>query len=66
MHSSKYSPEKKVLYSKKYESKVDSFITKTICSECHTKKITNLNVEMIVLDLRPAAMASSLEILILY
>ena len=35
-------------------AKIDTFVNKTICSESHAKKITNLMAEMLVLDLRPA------------
>ena len=56
MHSSKYLPSEKKEIIKSSKAKMDAFITKTICSEGHAKKITNLIVEMIVLDLRPAAM----------
>ena len=35
--------------------KIDTFVSKTVCSESHAKKITNLMTEMLVLDLRPAA-----------
>ena len=38
---------------KSSKAKIDAFITKTICSEGHAKKITNLIVEMIVLDQLP-------------
>ena len=36
-------------------AKIDTFVNKTVCSESHAKKITNLMAEMLVLDLRPAA-----------
>ena len=49
IHPSKYCE-------KKATTKIDSFVTKTTCSEGHAKKIISLLVEMIVLDLRPAAM----------
>ena len=35
-------------------AKIDTFVSKTICSESHAKKITNLMAEILVLDLRPA------------
>jgi len=36
-------------------AKIDTFVSKAICSESHAKKITNLLRKMLVLDLRPAA-----------
>ena len=36
-------------------AKVDTFVNKTICSESHAKRITNLMAEILALDLRPAA-----------
>ena len=36
-------------------AKIDTFVNKTVCSESHAKKITNVIAEMLVLDLRPAA-----------
>jgi len=36
-------------------NKIDTFVRRTVCSEGHAKKITSLMVEMLVLDLRPAA-----------
>ena len=36
-------------------SKIDTFVSKTVCSEGYARKITSLLVEMLVLDLRPAA-----------
>ena len=52
IHPSKYSPDSLV---EKKTPKIDSFVKRTICSEGHAKKITNLMVEMVTVDLRPAA-----------
>ena len=41
------------------KGKMDCFINKTVCSEGHAKKITQLIVEVMVLDLRPVAMIES-------
>ena len=35
-------------------AKIDTFVNKTVCSESHVKKITNLMAEMLVLDLTVA------------
>ena len=57
IHPSKYSPpDSTTAAEKKVTPKIESFIKKTVYSEGHAKKITNLLVEMITLDLRPAAM----------
>lgn len=45
----------KVHKNKVNTAKINTFVNKTICLESHAKKITNLIVEMLVLDLRPAA-----------
>ena len=52
IHPSKYSPDSLM---EKKTPKIDSFVKRTICSEGHAKKITNLMVEMVTVDLRPAA-----------
>ena len=61
MHSSKYLPSEKKEMVKSSKTKIDAFITKTIYSEGHAKKISNLIAEMIVLDLRLAAMVEGTE-----
>ena len=48
------SPDSSPPAEKKATLQIDSCL-KTTCSEGHAKKITNLMVEMIMLDLRPAA-----------
>ena len=53
IHPLKYTAD--VDKSKVSTAKIDTFVSKTICSESHAKKITNLMAEMLVLDLRPAA-----------
>lgn len=53
IHPLKYTPETDK--SKVSIAKIDTFVNKTVCSESHAKKITNLMAEMLVLDLRPAA-----------
>ena len=56
IHPSKYLPDSSSPAEKKTTPKINSFvIKKTTCSEGHAKKITNLMVEMVTLDLRPAA-----------
>ena len=54
VHPSKYFPAKDKETVKSQKTKIDSFITKTVCYKGHMKKITNLIIE--VLNLRPAAM----------
>ena len=56
LYLSKYLPSKKKEMAKSPKAKIDAYTTKTVCSEGHAKKITNLIMEMIVLDLRPTAM----------
>ena len=56
VHPSKYSPDSITPTEKKAAPKIKSFVKRTVCSEGHAKKITNLMVEMMTLDLRPAAM----------
>ena len=54
IHPLKYTPEGEK--NKASSSKpIDTFVRKTVCSEGHARKITSLMVEMLVLDLRPAA-----------
>jgi len=36
-------------------NKIDTFVRRMVCTEGHAKKIASLMVEMLVLDLRPAA-----------
>ena len=56
IHPNKYFTAEKKETTKSQKTKIDSFVTKTVYSKGHVKKITNLIIEMIVLDLRPAAM----------
>ena len=60
MHPSKYSPDSTTPAEKKAAPKIESFVNRTVCSEGHAKKITNLMVEMVTLDLRPAAMVEGI------
>ena len=60
MHPSKYSPDSTTPAEKKAAPKIESFVKRTVCSEGHAKKITNLMVEMVTLDLRPAAMVEGI------
>ena len=41
--------------SKVSTAKIDTLVNKTVCSESHAKKITDLTAEMLVLDLRLTA-----------
>ena len=60
MHPSKYSPDSTTLAEKKAAPKIQSFVNRTVCSEYHAKKITNFIVEMVTLDLQPAAMVEGI------
>ena len=60
MNPSKYSPDSTTPAEKKAAPKIESFVKRTVCSEGHAKKITNLMVEMVTLDLRPAAMVEGI------
>ena len=60
VHPSKYSPDSITPTEKKAATKIESFVKRTVCSEGHAKKITNLMVEMVTLDLRPAAMVEKI------
>ena len=60
MYPSKYSPDSTTLAEKKAAPKIESFVNRTVCSESHAKKITNFIVEMVTLDLRPAAIVEGI------
>ena len=53
IHPLKYSTEADK--NKVGTAKIDTFVNKIVYSKSHAKKITNLMVEMLVLDLQPTA-----------